>query len=405
MLYPSFLRRFHTIYLLMKHFSFTLTLLTLLLEVFSLSARTPLPQVDYSSLPRQIASGDQGKNHVQGIAFDAQNGCVYMSFTTSLIKVDLQGRLLGSVKGLTGHLGCLALNPDDGRLYGSLEYKHDAIGSGIMQGLGVQNSSEDGFYIAVFDVDRITRPDMDASEVMRCVYIRRAVEDYKARVTNQGREVDHRYGCSGIDGVAIGPRWGKKGGKNVLYVAYGIYSETERSDNDYQVILCYNVSRWDKWAKPISPQDLHHSGPRKPQQVYFARTGNTTWGVQNLAYDPTSQYLLAAVYPGQKTGWPNYELFALDMQQKPRKQTLLGVEPQTTGKVVPLRQQGLYDATHDVWGWHFPYGSTGLCPLGNGYYYISHNGKNKETGKQNTVLHLYRWVGTPEKPLQLAPVN
>ncbi len=82
-------------------------------------------------LPRSIYSGLQGKHHVQGIAVDIARGYVYFSFTTRLVKTDMQGRFIGSIEGLTGHLGCLALNPDDGKIYASLEYKDDAIGRGI----------------------------------------------------------------------------------------------------------------------------------------------------------------------------------------------------------------------------------------------------------------------------------
>ena len=44
-----------------------------------------------------------------------------------------------------------------------------------------------GFYVAIFDVDRITRPDMDAEKdrVMTTVYIKEAVDDYFA--TADGR--------------------------------------------------------------------------------------------------------------------------------------------------------------------------------------------------------------------------
>ena len=84
--------------------------------------------VDVSKLPRQIYSGEQGPFHVQGIAVDLDRGYMYFSFTTTLLKTDMQGNLLGSVEGMTGHLGCMTLNPDDGRLYASIEYKHDAIG-------------------------------------------------------------------------------------------------------------------------------------------------------------------------------------------------------------------------------------------------------------------------------------
>ena len=44
-----------------------------------------------------------------------------------------------------------------------------------------------------------------------------------------------------------------------------------------------------------------------------------------------------------------------------------------------------------VWGWDFPLGSTGLCALGNGYYYVSHDGKGEDGWY--THVKLYRWDG------------
>ena len=93
-------------------------------------AYTYLPASGNDS-PRTIFSGLHGNHHVQGIAVDKDRGYIYFSFTTKLIKADLQGRLIGSVDGLTGHLGCIAMNPADGRIYGSLEYKNDAIGKAL----------------------------------------------------------------------------------------------------------------------------------------------------------------------------------------------------------------------------------------------------------------------------------
>ena len=89
------------------------------------------PVVDVTKIPKKIFSGNRDRFHVQGIAVDLKRGYIYFSFTTELLKMDLQGNLIGSVTGLTGHLGCLSLHPEDGRLYGSLEYKNDVIGKGI----------------------------------------------------------------------------------------------------------------------------------------------------------------------------------------------------------------------------------------------------------------------------------
>ena len=64
---------------------------------------------------------------------------------------------MGSVKGLAGHLGCIAYNEEDGRVYGSLEYKHDKIGQDILDSQGNERDVEDGLYIVAFDIDKIDR--------------------------------------------------------------------------------------------------------------------------------------------------------------------------------------------------------------------------------------------------------
>lgn len=79
-------------------------ILTLLLLVLCLGCVA-------QDFPKRIFSGYQGDFHVQGAAYDRQRQCVYMSFTTKLMKYDLQGRLIASVNGLTGHLGCIGINP------------------------------------------------------------------------------------------------------------------------------------------------------------------------------------------------------------------------------------------------------------------------------------------------------
>ena len=58
--------------------------------------------------------------HVQGIALDRAKGCMYFSFTSSFIKTDLQGNILGTINRIQGHLGAMTLGPD-GRVYASLE--------------------------------------------------------------------------------------------------------------------------------------------------------------------------------------------------------------------------------------------------------------------------------------------
>jgi hypothetical protein len=362
------------------------------------------PSLDLQKLPRTIYSGEQGPFHVQGIAVDLERGYFYFSFTTALLKTDLEGHLIGSVTGMTGHLGCMTLNPEDGRIYASIEYKHDEIGKGILNKLqGTENDADTGFYIAIFDPDRITRPDMNAEteNVMTTVYIREAVADCRAKVTNGGKEFEHRFGCSGIDGVTFAPKLGKKQGKkHYLYVAYGIYSDTLRTDNDYQVILAYDTKNWSRYEQPLTQKNLHKSGPQQPAHKYFVRTGNTSWGIQNLAYDKSTGNIYAAVYKGKKSIYPNYSLFVIDGYKAPRKMQLQGFDPAYKGEVLSLAEQGMYDAQSNTYGWMFKWGTTGLCPLGDGYFYISHNAKSKQTGCQSSTVHLYKWLGKADQAFE-----
>ena len=320
--------------------------------------------------------------------------------------MDFEGNLIGSVDGMTGHLGCLTMNPADGRVYGSLEYKDDAIGKGIRRTLDAgQVAPEDekdrtGFYVAIFDVDRITRPDMDAEKdrVMTTVYIKEAVDDYFATAENGGRTVEHRFGCSGIDGVTFAPRFGAKEGGDYLYVAYGVYGDTLRTDNDYQVLLAYDTKGWKRFEQPLSQGSLHKSGPAAPDHKYFVRTGNTSWGIQNLAYDPASGNCYAAVYKGKKSQYPNYSLFVIDGGKPARRELLQGFDTPTEGEVISLVPAG--KSAGGIYGWDFKWGTTGLCPLGGGYFYISQNARSKETKQQSSTVRLYRWTGDADAPFR-----
>ena len=357
---------------------------------------------DLNKLPRTIRTGEQGPFHVQGIAVDLEHGYIYFSFTTKLLKMDLAGNLIGSVDGLTGHLGCLTMNSADGRIYGSLEYKDDVIGKGIRKTLDGESEGVDqtGFYIAVFDAERITRPDMDAERdsVMTSVYVREAVDDYFAEVENGGRKVAHRFGCSGIDGVTFAPRFGSGEGGDYLYVAYGIYGDTLRTDNDYQVLLAYDTRDWKRYEQPLSQSNLHKSGPAAPDHKYFVRTGNTSYGIQNLAYDPASGNLYAAVYKGKKSQYPNWSLFVIDGSRPAQKESLEGFDTPVDGEMLSLLEAG--NSSGGIRGWNFKWGATGLCSLGGGYFYISENARSKETRQQSSTVRLYEWTGDAETPFR-----
>ena len=350
-------------------------------------------------LPDSIYSGKQGKFHVQGVAIDTINKCAYFSFTNKLIKTDLSGNLIGSVVGFLGHLGDLDLNGNDGKIYGSLEYKNDAIGKGITNTLGVDNGNQNGFYVAIFDGSKIVRPDMDAEkeDLLRTVYLQEPVIDYEATVQVDGKVKEHRYACSGIDGLTFGPAFGDpKGKKQYLYVAYGVYGDTTRSDNDHQVILKYDIDKWGKYESHLLQGKLHRSGPKKAMSKYFVKTGNSTYGIQNLAYDAYTGNFYAAVYRGKKSIFPNYDLFVIDGSKKATKGIITTDNKMEKVEMLQLANGGRKDANTGITGWVFPWGSTGLCPVGGGLFYISHNNKTTD-GQQESTVYKYKWVGSADQ--------
>ncbi len=331
-----------------------------------------------------IEAESEKSGHVQGIAIDNKREFVYCSFTTRLLKLDMQGNLVGSVEGLVGHLGCLAYNKENGKVYGSLEFKNDIIGADIIKSRGCDFEVKDAFYMAIFDVEKIDRLNMDAEKdgVMKTVYLQDVVADY----TKKG----HKYGCSGIDGTTIAPDIEKQTDSACLYVAYGIYSELERQDNDYQVILKYDLTDFESYAKPLSQRNMHTSGPEKYTEKYFVYTGNTNFGIQNLEYDDYINGFIVAVYPGYKKQFKNFPMFLIDASKAPQVQQLKGLDEQ--GKVLSLMQMGELDESNNVYGFRFPLGATGISSLGDGLYYFARDTRNN--GVFGVEIRLYKWNGT-----------
>ncbi|WP_035602313.1 hypothetical protein [Haloferula sp. BvORR071] len=340
-----------------------------------------------TDFPLTIDAGAWPAGHVQGIAVDRQRSCVYFSFTRLLVKTDLEGKVLGTIEGFTGHLGDLDIDETDGRVYGSLEYK-----------------AKNAFYIAIINGPEIDHSGMQAqgSDIFQTVYLPEVVSDYSADLNNDGKfdgdtadTPDHRYGCSGIDGVSFGPRPGQPGSKDYLTVAYGIYSNLDRSDNDHQVLLQYDSSDWlTKYARPLHEAEPHHSGPDKVDGKFFIRTGNTTYGVQNLAYDEAGQRWLLGVYPGKKPAFPNYTLFAVEESAQPVSGKITGTED--TGLLLPLAPLGQQDKNTGIRGWKEK-ADVGIQSLGDGLFYLAENGKTDD-GKQTATLTLYHWTGDETTP-------
>jgi len=348
-------------------------------------------------LPLSQNGGTWDAGHVQGVAVDLERGYIYYSFTNLLAKYDLEGRLVGTLVGWTGHLGDLAFNPADGKLYGSLEYKADQA-----------------FYIAVIDVAGLHEVDVEAGEsgLFKTVHLDEVARDYAADMDGDGRfdgdvaaTRDHRYGASGIDGVAFGPRFGGRDGPSLLTVAYGVYGDVTRPDNDHQVLLQYDIADWGRYARPLSEAEPHRAGPAAVDGKYFVRTGNTTYGVQTLAYDAEAGRWFMGVYQGRKAGFPNYLLFAVEAGSQPTQSDLIGVpassgEGWERGLVLSLAQDGLEDPATGLRGWRWK-ADVGLEPLGRGLFYLVMNSGGK--GSQTADLTLMRWTGDPQAPF--APVD
>ena len=334
----------------------------------------PAPSHDIAQMPRHINGGAWDTSHVQGMAIDTERQYMYFSFTQMLVKTDMQGNIIGTVTGLTGHLGDLDFNDIDGRVYGSLEYK-----------------AQNAFYIAIFDVDKITRLDMSAEKdgIMTAVYLPDVVEDFTATVGES--KTQYRYGCSGIDGVAFGPTFGKDASEPFsLMVAYGIFSDTARTDNDYQVILEFDWRAMEAYEQPLKQSAPHRDGP-SAEARYFAYTGNTNYGVQNLEYDAASGNWLMAVYTGKKSTFPNLPLYIVDGSIAPVEGEIVGQPTPETGLLLTLAKGAMTHKASGVTGWSFGYGSTGMIALDDGYFYVSHN--STQNGKQTCDAYLYKWTG------------
>lgn len=344
--------------------------------------------------PLSLAGGNWDVKHCQGIAVDKKKGYVYYSYTTLLVKCDWEGNIVGTVTGFSGHLGDIAFNERDGKLY-----------------CGYYAEGRKGIYAVIFDVDKITKTGMKATDknVVRTVHLEEAWQDYRADINENGKldgggvnSPDHRFGCSGIDGVEFGPSFSDPSKKNLLTVAYGIYPNTERTDNDYQVLLQYDVTNWwTKYAKPFSKTEFHRSGPEKCNGKYFVFTGNTGYGVQTISYFREMNIWLLNCYAGSKKQFSNFTLFAVDGDVKPTVQKLKGQPKPTLGYVLSLYQDGEYDKKNDIYGWHTSYGQKGMAYLSDGLFYIVHAYKSW-FGTQTAICYLNIWNPNGNSPFSSA---
>lgn len=325
--------------------------------------------------------------HLQGAVADDENRYLYMSFTDRLIKVDMHtGEIVASVTGLLAggiygggaHMGDLAFY--QGKVYGSLEYK-----------------AAEKFYVAVFDVEKMTAMDMDYKTpgVMTAMYMEEVVRDYTDDLDggeheNAAASMGHRFGCSGIDGITFGTMPGDVSGKIYMFLAYGVYGNPQRRDNDYQVLLAFDPAQFA--AAPFDQNAPHQIGPRAYKKLYVY-TGNTTYGVQNLEYDRASGDYWMIVYEGKKPEFINCPVYVVDGAAAPAERALDipgAAYAGLRGECLSLKRVGRYHAQSGVYGIPVMPGKadTGFISLGNDLFYVAQSGK--EDGRQYGYMHLMR---------------
>ena len=369
--------------------SFVLGISLLNGQSFDVSLDTPI------DLPDSIYVKNQ-PFHVQGFELDRLNGFLYLSFTNTIVKTDMRGRVVGSIINLHGHIGDIAYDPQRDLIYATLECKDDEIGTSISRKMDLPpiDSGTSTFYIAVIKGSNISQREMSAEMAdIKYIYLTEVRQDYYLTTKVKGKKYDHKFGCSGIDGITVAPKIGSTSESplNSLYIAYGIYEDLSRDDNDYQVLLRYDLEEIDNIMK-AGDFDIFMAGvPDK----YFIYTGNTRYGVQNLDYDPFTNRLYMAVYKGSKPQFPNYSLFAVDVNQLPEYKSLKGGIKKHKYYNLKLSEDGKPHSS-GVYGWDFKYGSCGFKSLDGGYYLIAEPSKNGES--HNCNARLYKWNNNQEEP-------
>ena len=341
--------------------------------------------IDY--FPLSLASGGSWDiKHCQGMAIDQENGYVYYSFTNTFVKCDFEGNAIGSITGIQGHLGDICFNEKDGKVYGSLNPE-----------------GKKALYLAIIDVDNLKEMNVDAvkGSLIRTVHLTHVWEDFKTKVKNGGKTYNRRYGVSGTDAMCFGPSF-ETGKGHYLTISCGTTPQTERTDNDYQVLVQYDVTGWwSKYGQPLRYDKVHHIGPKDIHGKFFVYTGNTYYGVQTMTYFDELNLWFLNVYVTRKDNFPKYNLFIVDGDIKPKAKALKGQAKKDVQKVLTLYKDGNLDNETGIYGWKVAEGSRGMEYLFNGLFYIIHPYKTWY-GKQTAVAYLYVWEPSKASPFIIA---
>ena len=341
--------------------------------------------IDY--FPLSLASGGSWDiKHCQGMAIDQKNGYVYYSFTNTFVKCDFEGNAIGSITGIEGHLGDICFNEKDGKVYASLNPE-----------------GKKALYLAIIDVKNLKEMNTDAvkGNLIRTVHLTHVWKDFKAKVKNNGKTYSRRYGVSGTDAMCFGPSF-ETGKGHYLTISCGTTPQIDRTDNDYQVLVQYDVtSWWSKYGQPLRYDKVHHIGPENIHGKFFVYTGNTYYGVQTMTYFDELNLWFLNVYVTRKDNFPQYNLFIVDGDIKPQEKALKGQDKKDVQKVLTLYQDGNLDNETGIYGWKTAEGSRGMEYLFNGLFYIIHPYKTWY-GKQTAVAYLYVWEPSEADPFTIA---
>lgn len=354
------------------------------------AAQTVVEVEDFTIIdffPLSLASGGSWDiKHCQGMAIDKRGDYAYYSYTNTFVKCDLEGNAIGSITGFEGHLGDICYNDRDGKVYASLN-----------------PTGKKALYLAIIDVENLNEMGVDAVKggLIRTVHLTHVWKDFSAKVKNNGKTYSRRYGVSGTDAMCFGPSF-DTGKGHYLTISCGTTPQTERTDNDYQVLVQYDVTGWwDKYGQPLRYDKVHHIGPKDIHGKFFVYTGNTNYGVQTMTYFEELNLWFLNVYTTKKENFPKYNLFIVDGDIKPKEKSLKGQEKKDVQKVLTLYKDGSYDEETKIYGWFIPQGSKGMEYLTSGLFYIIHPYKTWY-GKQTAVAYLYVWDPSATTPFKIA---
>ena len=336
-----------------------------------------------NSYVKTVETGGTGTtNHVQGVATNLFGDIFYYCFTDRLVVQKSNGEIVGSVVGIPGHMGDLAFNPDDGRVY--VSYMKIATSDFARQ---TEMRNQKNAYVLIFDVDKIDRMNMSPDGIVTCVYVGEKIQElanthgYDYGTKYDDLNIGGKYGVvNALGNLAIGPAFGENDGKtyvtcvlsqpgNALSTDSGKFAY-DREDNDYFVIAQFDVAELNRYEVPFSGLD-EASGPKDFDGMYFYYAGQHDYGVQVMSYDAYRNMYVLATYALQNsslegaTTFPNYTTYYLDAN-KVETGTLIG-NGEEIGDIV-TEKFGKTDETTGIKGWSVWY-DVGFVSLGDGFYY------------------------------------